>query len=317
MQSEIPLVLDTQSDLVLFQFPLARELPKLAYLKIKEKGGILESSDLQQSRKLTGTLSPLFVPGPGKPCSDSAPLYETTMSRPLHATPYINSYYVLSVTGSGISGKILRAVSHLRPVLEDPEETVAKSSLKEKEKTFAQNETQEEAAARMRNPNYAVEMLLQEPWKDLDRDSTPNTPDSCAGSFLNDPKRAGIDRGRTESQKVDAVISADILACIYNARVSSLGSLSQIFPDIPTAILEIGLRQLTVKKHGRYFLRPEFYDDLEDVYTSILDRLESRDNNELIFRFVPNEVMDPDERLLYVLNQIGHRNGAVYTIKGS
>ena len=65
------MILDTQSDLVLLQFPLAQGIPNLDSLRIKEKGGILEATDSQQSQKLTGNIYPLFNPGQGNSGNNS------------------------------------------------------------------------------------------------------------------------------------------------------------------------------------------------------------------------------------------------------
>lgn len=231
---EYDILLDTEENSIVIQYPLNTELPFLKSIKTKNEDTFAETVGETEVG-----ISNFRAP----------------------ASTTINKYYILSI-GDEIVGEPVKSIFQLRPFLEETEETVRKTEKKET-KTFSMNETQEELENRMKNPNYVADKFRKSPWKEYEIGEIP---------VKNICRMERIPRNTFTSAGPISILER-VRETVYNARVVNLGELKNIYPSVSTAEISQILSEMTVEVLNRYILKPEYFNDLSTVLIKIVNRM--------------------------------------------
>ncbi|KAI5191375.1 hypothetical protein NECID01_1444 [Nematocida sp. AWRm77] len=293
---EYNVVLDLGASVEIFQYPLHDTLPDIEEVKTKDKGKYVEA-------KANTEMGETCLRGVSSDC--------------------INEYYVLTVGEGTVLGEKVENILQLRPVLPDTPDTLSKTQKKESMRIFSISESHEEVLSRAKNPNYIMEKLAKEPWKKY----SVSAPFPVFQNTLRIPSLQSIHEHVSESAKssksakesgkeaegaLDAVMT-EIKRTIYNARVTNLSTLQDMFPRAPHSLLAQALNELTFPVLGRYVIKPEFFKDMSGIFLSIIGRMQSSEGA-LVLSF--KELSDPEETFMYVLAQVSHKEGHLYKLKG-
>jgi len=302
MDVEYDVILNSERNLEVLQYPLSEEHVELVEIKGKDNGNHIEAS-----------------------VSIAKPKKELKMKGIASST--INDYYVLSVGQEEIVGERVRNIVQLRPMVEEKQDP-NRTEKKESQRVFATNETTAEVESRVKNPNYQIEKLLKEPWIqyriELDRGSVERGA-ADRGSVDREAEAVhGVKGSRNiagsiskayphSSRKSSEKLVEDIERAVYNARVVNKSVLHELFPEAPLYVVKQVLSKMTEKIAGRYLLKKEYFEDMSDTYEKIVQRMEkSRGELQLTLK----EITDPEEVFMYVLQEISHRSGSKYVLKG-
>ncbi|KAI5180430.1 hypothetical protein NEOKW01_0734 [Nematocida sp. AWRm80] len=292
MRIEYSIVLDTKEDTILLQYPLHNTSPILTELNTKANDTLIEAK---------GTTDFGEVKFKGA------------------AVNRINDYYILTHTDQGLVGRKVKNIFQLRPVLEEKEENLKKDEKKESARVYAINETQKDFENRIKSPNYIIERQEKEPWHKY-KLNPQEVEHKHLSELLNTQNTSNTleTEGQVSIQKsiqknaLDNAISS-LRSTIYNARVVEYSVLATLFPEIHPGKINQLLKEMTVPLLNKHVLLPEYYRDLAGIYSSILERIKE---GEGILTLTKKELLDPEERFFYTLEQVAERTGRKYKLKG-
>lgn len=277
MNTEYDVILDAQGTLSILQYPLLEEPPFITEIKTKAEGKYINGKGVYKKKDMT------FI--------------GTTPNT-------ICDYYIVHIGKKSMQGEKVSEIVQMQPMLPETEEMQKKTEKKTSVRVFSPIESREELENRKKNPNYVIEKLSNEPWAVYEVRNRDNKR-----IYLNEAPLPPF-----KYYKPDHPGSIDeIKAAIYNARVSNIGVIMQMFPSAPANDIKIAFEELTIPFLGRRVLKHKYYNDLANIYSFLLGRMEST-NGVLSLTF--EESTDPEESFFYVLEQITRKVGPNYILKG-
>ncbi|KAI5147461.1 hypothetical protein NEAUS05_0916 [Nematocida ausubeli] len=211
----------------------------------------------------------------------------------------INKYYVLSLQNGQIAGTQVKTIVQMRPFLPETEETM-KLAEKKETKVFAMNESQDELENRMKNPNYIVDKVNKTPWV---VHKLAEYKESVIKPEVHKPLYA----------ETSSTCLNKLKETIYNARVVNISELHKIYPGRSISDINQAVSEMTIPFLGRHILKPEYFNDLSPLLIKILKRMEEEKGT---FKLTKDEIINPSEEFIYLLNQVAYKDEHKYVLKG-